>query len=72
MLALTNGTGTSVELWMEGSNPQLRVHTPGGIGFAAVKAELVAMRDRLSLEIEAGPTRCPFSPDHKSLRMPTG
>ena len=47
-------------MWIEGKSAHLRVHSSEARGFDAVKADLIAMRDRLSLEIENGPVKCPF------------
>ena len=52
---------TTVELWIEGSDAHLRIHTAAGATFEDVRCELIAMRDRLNAEIERGPESCPMA-----------
>ena len=54
-------TMTRIEMWMEGENSHLRVHANESESFATVKHDLETMRDRLSAEIERGPTTCPYA-----------
>ena len=52
---------TRVELWMEGETAHLRVHTASSSSFAEVSGDLIAMRDRLTDEINSGPESCPYA-----------
>ena len=59
---------TKVELWMEGENAHLRVHANESDTFAKVKLDLEAMRDRLTAEIERGPSTCPYARKKEGVR----
>ena len=54
--------GTRVTLWMEGATPQLHVRTEAHARFEGVRADLIALRDRLSAEIARGPSAWPHAP----------
>ena len=56
---------TKIELWMEGETSHLRVHTSASATYATVKRDLEALRDRLTTEIERGPTLCPHAPRNR-------
>ena len=53
-------TKTSIEMWLENGTPQLRVHADKKRSFDAVRNDLIVMRERLSREINDGPTKCPY------------